>query len=233
MFDIHQSIVDESSGEILDDRLEDYVDGLMEAFEESPEGQAIIEKHGIGWAARLIDYGAHYLGVCLPEMSAADFREVVFDIFPRKISTEPESAADIVAELRALWSFLEREYALPNAPQMLEVLSGDAERELYDELSDPANFGMAKSFVMMGQQAGFDMTTQEGCEQFMAVYNASLLEARMAKMANRPSLPPGPDLPLPRVRRHKVRAPQPRMAPKERERIRKAKLAELKARRRK
>jgi hypothetical protein len=222
MFDIHQSIFDEDCGDIDDARLEDYVDGLMRAFDKSPEARAVIEKHGLGWAARLMEYSFRHLGVSVPEMSLADFKEVVFDIFPRKISTEPESAADIVAELTAFWRFLQREYALPNAPQMLEALSGDAERELYDTLSDPANFGMAKSFVMMGQRAGFDMTTQEGTQQFMLAYNASLLGGPVGEEPSRP-----------RVRQHQVHAPQPRLSPKEREKIRKAKLAEIKARRRK
>lgn len=43
------------------------------------------------------------------------------------------------------------------------------------ELSNPANFGMAKSFFTMGTQAGFDMTTQEGLDAFMLAYNSALL----------------------------------------------------------
>jgi hypothetical protein len=225
MFDIHQSVCDDDSGEIDDCRVEDYVDGLMQVFEESPEAKGIIEEHGLGWAARLMEYGFGHLGLSVPEMSVADFKEVVLRIFPRKISTEPESAADIVAELRAFWSFLQREYALSNAPQMLEALSGDAERELYDALSDPANFGMGKSFFMMGQRAGFDMTTQEGLDQFMLVYNANLLARRMDPMVQEPSRPS--------QQRTSVHSPRPRLSPKEREKIRKAKLAEIKARKRK
>ncbi len=64
------------------------------------------------------------------------------------------------------------------------------------ELSDSSNFGMAKSFVMMGQEQGFDMTTQEGMNKFMLAYNASLLAGREAAGEYAPSLapPPGPYL---------------------------------------
>ncbi len=42
-------------------------------------------------------------------------------------------------------------------------------------MMDPANFGMAKSFFMMGQSSGFDMTNQTESDAFMAAYNAGLL----------------------------------------------------------
>jgi hypothetical protein len=41
-------------------------------------------------------------------------------------------------------------------------------------MNDPSRFGMAKSFVMMGQAAGFDMTKQEDIDAFVATHNASL-----------------------------------------------------------
>jgi len=44
---------------------------------------------------------------------------------------------------------------------------------LQAELADSSNFGMAKSLLSQGKDAGFDMTTQEGLNQFMLSYNAS------------------------------------------------------------
>lgn len=35
---------------------------------------------------------------------------------------------------------------------------------------------MAKSFFTMGQQAGFDMTSEVGLQSFMAAYNAQAME---------------------------------------------------------
>jgi hypothetical protein len=69
---------------------------------------------------------------------------------------------------------LHRQYALRPAEAIVAMLNRDAEVRLRTELSDPSNFGMAKSFFMQGQQAGFDMTTQEGMEAFMLAYNARL-----------------------------------------------------------
>jgi hypothetical protein len=174
VFDIHQSIIDEDSGEIDPEALESYIGGLAEEFANSPEAAPVREEYGLGWAGSLMQYAADYLGVTPPEMAVRDFREVVFEIIPRKVSTEPASAGAIVAELRAFWQFLQRAYQLPNAAGILSALQGDAAARLERELADPANYGMAKSFFMMGQQLGFDMTTQEGLDAFMHHYNSRL-----------------------------------------------------------
>ncbi len=44
-------------------------------------------------------------------------------------------------------------------------------------LSDPRNFGMAKSLVMAGHAAGFDVETQEGVEAWMRAAQAGPLPA--------------------------------------------------------
>src|SRR5690349_15976084 len=80
-------------------------------------------------------------------------------------------------ELRAVWSFLQRVYHLPQARQMLVRLTDPAARRLERELQEPANFGMAKSFVLMGQQAGFDMESPEGMQAWVQAYNATVAPA--------------------------------------------------------
>jgi hypothetical protein len=105
------------------------------------------------------------------------------------VSTEPESAPEIIDELRSFWQFLQRQYQLPAAAGILPLLDHRAEQRLRDELANPANYGMAKSFFMQGMQAGFDMTTKEGTEAFMLAYNA----AQLARLEGLPGLP-GEDL---------------------------------------
>jgi hypothetical protein len=152
------------------------MEGLMEEFAASPEAQSIIEEAGgISWAATMMDLAFSYLGSSVPEMSLGDFNEVLFELIPRKVACEAEAAPAVVAELRAFWSFLRRQYGLANAQEILDTLTDEATTELSDSLSDPASFGMAKSFVMLGTKAGFDMTTQEGLDAFMLAYNSRLL----------------------------------------------------------
>jgi len=173
MVDIHQSFVDEESDELDREKFEAFAENLLEEFSESPEAQPVFEEYGpLGWARIMLDYAVDYIGVMLPEMSARDFHEVLFEIFPRKVSTEASSAAAIVAELRAFWEFLQRQYQLKNAAPILALLKDNAVKRLEKELANPANFGIAKSFFTLGAEMGFDMTTQEGLDAFLLYYNS-------------------------------------------------------------
>ena len=122
----------------------------------------------------MLDFGLDYLSKTPPQMSPGDLREILFDLFPRKVSAEADEAPDIIRELQLFWQFLQREFSLENAAACLKVLDNNAVRELKEEMSNPANFGIAKSFVMMGQERGFDMTSEEDMNAWMATYNAEL-----------------------------------------------------------
>ncbi len=174
MFDIHQKIFD-SDGEMDEALAGSYREELFEAFAASPEALSVIEKCGrLAWTDLMMEYSFNYLGATPATMTRSDFEEVLFDLIPRKVSTSPDKAEQIVAELRAFWGFVQREYNLANAKKVLAVLDYRAAGRLQRELANPAKFGMAKSFVMLGLEAGYDMTTAEGMAEFTAVYNASL-----------------------------------------------------------
>ncbi len=179
MFDIHQSI-HHSCGELDEEKAQEFTRHLIGEFAGSPEAQPLIERTGGvgGWVDMMFHYHFGYVGGPLDRMTTRDLREVLFELFPRKVSTEPDSAPEIIAELRAFWQFLQRQYQLPSAPDMVALLDDQAESRLRAELANPANFGMAKSFFMQGQQAGFDMTTKEGSEAFMTLHNI----VQMAKL---------------------------------------------------
>jgi hypothetical protein len=136
----------------------------------------------------MIHYAIAYPGVTPPTMTSNDLEEVVFSLFPRKVITETGDAAEIIQELRAFWQFLQRVYQLPQARLMLERLTPQAARGLERELQDPANFGMAKSFVLMGKEAGFDMESPEGMRAWVEAYNATVAP-RMAAASRHPESP--------------------------------------------
>lgn len=186
-FDIYQRVFDEDGEHDEEEDLR-YRDEIMSRFSASPEGQEVAAKIGgfPGWADAFMDYGMGYLGVTPPEMTPDMVEEILFDIFPRKVSAMPGAGEEIILELRAFWAFLQREFQLPNAGAALQMLQSVTGDDLEQEMQNPANFGMAKSFFMLGQQSGFDMMTQEGLDAFTEVFNASRIGAL-------PSLPlPGP-----------------------------------------
>ncbi len=173
-FDIHQ--LDE-----LDDFDEEvfypYHDELLELFHASPEGQAFEQTHpSMGfWAHALIEYGYNYTGATLTVMDAGHVDELLTDIFPRKVSlSAPEDADDALPELIAFWEYLRREYKLANADEVLDSLRALKPAQFRAWMNDSSRFGMAKSFFAMGQQGGFDMSTEEGNAAFMQQYNANL-----------------------------------------------------------
>ena len=186
-FDIRQMVVDAETGEYDEETAIQYQETLEELFAQSPEGMALTEQGmSLGWTSPFLSYAMSYLGLTPAEMTARDFDEVLFELFPRKVAVEPEEAAAIVGELRAFWTFLGRAYSLPNAPALLKLLDSRAVGRLERALADPANFGMAKSMVMQGQARGFDTTTKEGLDAWIHTYNA---EQTLAVGAGPPRLP--------------------------------------------
>lgn len=53
-------------------------------------------------------------------------------------------------------------------------------KRLEHKMQEPANFGMAKSFILMGKQAGFDMESPEGMQAWVEAYNATVAPAMAA-----------------------------------------------------
>jgi hypothetical protein len=152
--------------------LYEYVQEVIQAFADSPEGQAYSEEHPDfgGWIRSFIDFSYSYEGFTLPKMTEADVELVMGSLLPRKITLRNASdAEDAGSELIAFWSWLKREYDLKNADSIIAYL--DSIKDQFPQwMVDPNRAGMAKSFMMGGMQAGFDMTTQEGLNAFHMAY---------------------------------------------------------------
>ena len=201
-FNIHQQVFDRN-GMLLEKKARQYQDQLIQLFEQSPEGQALWNE-GIepGWASMLIDFGMNYLSVTPPQMSPDDMRTILFDLFPRKVSASADEAPEIIRELQAFWQFLQREFHLENATACLNALDEKTARKLKKEMGDPANFGIAKSFVTMGMERGFDMSSEEGLNEWMAIYNAEIAAGA------------GPRIPLPGERNENAQQFHDRLQPR-------------------
>jgi hypothetical protein len=174
-------------GDELDfDALESLQQSLVERFAESPEGKRLRE---VGYSSMVLDCAASYFGSTAATLGPRELKELLFEIVPRKVSIGAEAATEIVEECRAFYAFLQREFALEQAEACQRVLAGDAAERLAAELSDPSNFGMAKSLFMGGQQAGFDMESKEGIEAWMSSIQGKPMPPPM-QMSGFPDLPP-------------------------------------------
>jgi hypothetical protein len=115
----------------------------------------------------VMDLAADYLGVTIAGLDAEGLREILFEIMPTKVSIDASESRSVVAELRAFYQFLKRAHDFDTADDCLRVLGSNAITKLQQALSDSSKFGMAKSLLMTGQTAGFDMNTKEGIEAWM------------------------------------------------------------------
>src|SRR6266545_1681107 len=173
-FNIRQ---DFSGDDYDEEAVESYTEGLFARFVRSPEAAALDagedDFDGFFWSNPLIQYGIDYRSVTPATMRPADFEEVLFRVFPRKVSVDASKAEEIVIELRAFWRFLQREFGLENAAECLSILDDGAIAKLRGKLADPSNFGMAKSFFAEGEEMGFDMETEDGVQTWVKECNAN------------------------------------------------------------
>lgn len=161
-------------------------DELMQRFVASPEASSLDDA---STARFTLDYAASHLGATLASLRAPQLREIIFEIIPRKMMIEPSEARDIIEANRAFFTFLGRELGFSQAQACLGVLGGDAVRKLEAALSDPRNFGMAKSMMMEGRARGFDIDTQAGIEAWMRELDRKPLPLALPQLSAAPHSP--------------------------------------------
>ncbi|MGB3492059.1 MAG: hypothetical protein WBA57_04985 [Elainellaceae cyanobacterium] len=174
----------------------EYIPELLTAFADSPEGKAYCAAHPeeeeyLGdWIGNFVMFGYAYLEKTLPKMQERDVKEIMLRLFPQKLSLpDPDDADSIVPELIAFWEYMQRQHKQRYSKKILAFLR-KIQPTFKDTMTDPSNFGIAKSFLMAGQAAGFDMNSQEEVEAFQQQYNQQLRETGTP--------PPGfPGLPSP------------------------------------
>jgi hypothetical protein len=175
-FDIYKLDNIDPNSEEANKVAEKYQNALVEKFADSPEGEERLKadpEMGF-WTGQLIYFGYSYNGATVPAMTVGDVEEIVTELLPRKISmSSPDDADKVVPELVAFWEYLKREYNLSNAKSVLRFLR-EIEPGFKKMMNDSSKFGMAKSLMMMGQSAGFDMTKKEDSDAFISMYNANL-----------------------------------------------------------
>ena len=171
--------------EIDFEALRPLLDEIEARFSASPEAEPFDKV----WVSRMVmDYAAEELNVTVANLGPEDLAEILFEVIPRKVSVEASKAKSIIDECRAFFTFLRREFGHTLADACLEVVDDDAVEELEAALSDPTNFGMAKSFVMGGMAAGFDMTTQEGSAAWLRAVQAKSSAEGLSGPSGGPSL---------------------------------------------
>lgn len=147
---------------------------LVRRFAASPEAEVLPD---VQFCNLVMDLAANHFGATIATLGATELRELVFEIIPRAVSIDASAARGIIEEVRAFYAFLERQFEHAQADACLRVLGGDAVDKLEAAMSDPRNFGIAKSVFMAGREAGFDIDSKEGVEALMRAMQGQPLPA--------------------------------------------------------
>ncbi|MGB0563229.1 MAG: IS1096 element passenger TnpR family protein [Spirulinaceae cyanobacterium] len=157
--------------------LEQYIIDTVNQFIESDRGQAYLQRQEYEagyWIDTFIELGYNYADKTLSKMTKTDVKLLMESVLPRKITLmNPRDADDAIPELVEFWAFLKETYKFRSAGAIIKYLQAIA-AEFPGWMNDPARGGMAKSFMLQGIQAGYDMTTQEGMNAFQTEYNQRL-----------------------------------------------------------
>ena len=175
-FDYQQKLFDDA--EVYEHLVGPYIDELMRLFACSPEGrQYEREWDEVGYTPLILDLALNYEDTTLALMRPCDLESLMFSTVPRKVTMDPEDGPALVAELDAFFEFTKREFKAVNADECLAWLRDSENLEAFEEeLGDSSNFGMAKSFFAMGDEAGYDMQSREGLDQFLMAVNSGMLD---------------------------------------------------------
>jgi hypothetical protein len=171
--------------------LEDYIDGMVEEYINSPEGEAYYQERqeGCGWIATFIELGYLYQSYTLSTMTKSDVQILMEKILPRKITIlDPTETEEAIPELISFWQFLGREYKLTQAKAIIQYLEQLGDR-FGQMMNDPNSGGFMKSLLLEAHQQGFDITSQEGLKAFQEQHNAKQ-QAAAAKPKNLPPSTP-------------------------------------------
>ena len=123
----------------------------------------------------LLDLMRDYLGIERPaDLGPGDLEELLLRVYPRKITVlDRADTEDTIPAVRDFLAFL------AESGGMTEATARKLERELdriaprfADAVMDPANWGMARSFVQAMAADGVDMSDQTAVDRWIAAYNS-------------------------------------------------------------
>lgn len=198
-FNIYQLVYDHNTDFLLEDEAEKYKEELIELYHKSAEWKSLLAEGGevSDWPEVMLELGIQYEGVTPAQMAPAQLRDLLLEVFPRKVMVGPDEADEIVHELLHFWTFLQEDFNLPNAEGCLKILNDHLVELLEEELSDSEGFGPAKNLLMEALNNGVDLENRDEVMAWLSNMNNQLPAPS--------NLPPGlSSLPSPRAQKPKA-----------------------------
>ena len=156
-------------GDFDEEAADFFIDRIGPAFHASSQGLEVIERcEEFGFYSVFLDFAIHYRGESIEEMSPATMDDILLDVVPRKVSIGADRADALLFELVKFWEYLGSIHKLANAQAIIDYLNRpQVLKEFKECLSDSSNFGMAKSMFVAAAEAGIDVSTEDGMQEFV------------------------------------------------------------------
>jgi hypothetical protein len=121
----------------------------------------------------LLDYAWDYAGVEPEDLDESSLREVLLDVFPRKVSGSKLFFERTIPAVQALLDWLQAKGILGDVAGLKQTI-GKWHDEIVANGNDPRSWGPAKRFVLAAQERGIDVNDAKAMKGFIEEYNRSL-----------------------------------------------------------
>jgi hypothetical protein len=177
-YDESDAEMDADDGESFDDEddaddNERRVHEVAERFLGSPAAAALpeaVREDAPFIAHELLDRALTHEGALPEELTERALREVLLEIFPRKIAGEREFFEHVAPAAQALVNWLGSEGILQGAPALAAQVGLWGDR-IVEHSQDPRRWGMGKGIVMRAKAEGVDPTDEAAFNRFVRDYN--------------------------------------------------------------
>lgn len=148
----------------------------IEEFQKSEYFERLNEyrKENAGFIAdTFMSYMYNYEYVVPNGWNATNVEEVCLNIIPRKVIAEIELFENYGEVLIKFLEFLEGAGHIGESSELRKRVN-EIKEEIPKEASNPSNWGMAKTFMMGAQEAGYDISDEKEINTFMNIYNQQI-----------------------------------------------------------
>ncbi|MCK4374468.1 MAG: hypothetical protein KAX19_04035, partial [Candidatus Brocadiae bacterium] len=123
----------------------------------------------------VLEYAWTYAEAAPEKLDESALREVLLEVFPRKITAEREVFENVAPVTGALLSWLESEGIIENAAPLIRAVEGWAD-DIAANAMEPRFWGMAKSFAMGALAQGIDPGDEAAMAGYALEQNLRLLD---------------------------------------------------------
>jgi len=160
-------------------------------FAESPAARDLpgeVREDAPAASAYILEYAANYMGRGPEELDEPTLREILLEIFPRKVLADRDFFEHAAPAAQAFLRWLGTQGMLEaGAARGLAEAVGQWGDQIVKHAMDRSRWGMAKSLLTLAQKQGYDPTDQADLNRFMQAYNARLVLDEPAEEAKPPT----------------------------------------------